>query len=130
MQELYDSPDYEDTQTCNLAAALNAAMEIEKRKIIVGPNDSVGIMLFNTVRSISRIMGSSHDLPKTRKSEGGGYASEIKKGTYLFQPISLLSAPKVQELGRILEGNQHTLALFCHSKWKYSRQRGPGGVTA
>ncbi|KAH6901267.1 SPOC like C-terminal domain-containing protein [Coprinopsis sp. MPI-PUGE-AT-0042] len=87
MQELYESPDYEDVQTCNLAAALNAAMEIEKRKIIVGPNDSVGIMLFNT----------------TRKAEGGGYASEIKKGTYLFQPISLLSAPKVQELGRILE---------------------------
>ena len=53
MQELYESPLYEDTQTCNLASALNAAMEIEKRKIIVGPNDSVGIMLFNTVRDIS-----------------------------------------------------------------------------
>ena len=53
MQETYESPIYEDTQTCNLASALNAVMEIEKRKIIVGPNDSVGIMLFNTVRSIS-----------------------------------------------------------------------------
>jgi hypothetical protein len=25
-------------------------MEIQKRKIVVGPNDSVGILLFNTVR--------------------------------------------------------------------------------
>lgn len=52
MQELYDHPNVEDTQTSNLALALEAAMKIEKQKIIAGPNDSIGIMLFNTVRRI------------------------------------------------------------------------------
>lgn len=52
MLELYDDPKYEDLKTCHLFAALEAAMQIEKKKIIVGPNDSVGIMLFNTVGSI------------------------------------------------------------------------------
>ncbi|KAJ3501671.1 hypothetical protein NMY22_g18843 [Coprinellus aureogranulatus] len=87
MLELYDHPEYRDMKTCHLYTALEAAMQIEKRKIIAGPRDSVGIMLFNT----------------TRKNEGVGYASEIKKGTYLFQPISLLSAPKVQEIIRLLD---------------------------
>ncbi|EAU85129.2 Ku70 [Coprinopsis cinerea okayama7 len=90
MQELYDHPDYEDVKTSKLNRALDAAMQIEKRKILSGPNDSVGIMLFNT----------------TRKAEGGGYASEIKKGTHLYQPISLLSAPKVQEIIRLLDAAQ------------------------
>ena len=29
--------------------ALEAAMQIQKRKVMIGPNDSVGILLFNTV---------------------------------------------------------------------------------
>jgi len=49
MLALYDDPNYEDTQTCHLFTALEAAMQIQKKKIIVGPNDSVGILLFNTV---------------------------------------------------------------------------------
>jgi ATP-dependent DNA helicase 2 subunit 1 len=50
MLALYEDPNYEDTQTCHLYTALEAAMQIQKKKIIVGPNDSVGILLFNTVR--------------------------------------------------------------------------------
>lgn len=49
MQELYDDPLYEDTKTCHLFTALDAAMQISKRKVVTGPNDSVGILLFNTV---------------------------------------------------------------------------------
>jgi hypothetical protein len=33
-----------------LYTALEAAMQIQKKKIIVGSNDSFGILLFNTVR--------------------------------------------------------------------------------
>ena len=51
MLELRDDLDYEDFKTCHLFKALEAAMQIQKRKIIVGPSDSVGIMFFNTVRS-------------------------------------------------------------------------------
>ncbi|KAF8224427.1 Ku DNA-binding complex, Ku70 subunit [Tricholoma matsutake] len=89
MLALYEDPNYEDTQTCHLYTALEAAMQIEKKKIIVGPNDSVGILLFNT----------------TRKSEvvGRTQGSEIKKNTFLFQPISPLGAPKIQELIQLLD---------------------------
>ncbi len=30
-------------------AALDAAVQIQKKKVVVGPNDAVGIVLFNTV---------------------------------------------------------------------------------
>lgn len=50
MLELRENPNHGDVKTCHLFTALEAAMQIQKRKIIVGPNDSVGVMLFNTVR--------------------------------------------------------------------------------
>lgn len=50
MQALREDPVYEDAQTCHLLTALEAAIEIQKKKVIVGPNDSVGIVIFNTVR--------------------------------------------------------------------------------
>jgi ATP-dependent DNA helicase 2 subunit 1 len=46
----YADPENDGTQTCHLLTALDAAVQIQKKKAIVGPNDSVGIMLFNTVR--------------------------------------------------------------------------------
>ncbi|PPQ83990.1 hypothetical protein CVT25_000536 [Psilocybe cyanescens] len=94
MLEPYDDPKYEDVKTCHLFTALEAAMQIQKKKIIVGPNDSVGIMLFNTTRR-----------SETNRSEG----SEIKKNTFLFQPISPLSAPKIQELIQLLDAAREDL---------------------
>ncbi|KAK1219462.1 ATP-dependent DNA helicase II subunit 1 [Marasmius sp. AFHP31] len=88
MQELYEDPVYEGVQTCHLFAALDAAVQIQKKKIITGPNDSVGILLFNTTRR--------SDAPR-------GQGSEIKRGTFLFQPISPLGAPMIQELMILLE---------------------------
>lgn len=49
MQELRDDPNVEGGKTSHLYTALEAAMQIQKRKVIVGPNDSVGVILFNTV---------------------------------------------------------------------------------
>jgi hypothetical protein len=71
MLSLYDDPNYEDVQTCHLYAALEAAMQIQKKKIIVGPNDSVGILLFNTVRlklcgSIIVFEQSDYSRPESR----------------------------------------------------------------
>lgn len=51
MHELRDDFNYEDVKTSHLFTALEAAMQIQKKKVIVGPNDSAGIVLFNTVRS-------------------------------------------------------------------------------
>ncbi len=52
MLELYDDPKYEGIKTSHVYTALEAAVQIQKRKIIVGPSDFVGIMLFNTVRAM------------------------------------------------------------------------------
>ncbi|PFH46457.1 hypothetical protein AMATHDRAFT_77665 [Amanita thiersii Skay4041] len=81
MQQLEEDPEYE-TQTCHLFTALQAAMEIQKRKILVGPSDSVGILLFNTSRNS---------------------LSELKKGVHLYQPISQMSAPIIQHLIQLLD---------------------------
>ncbi|KAI0788279.1 ku70-like protein [Fomes fomentarius] len=87
MLELYEDPRYEDVQTCKLFTALEAAIQIQKKKVLVGPNDAVGIMLFNT----------------TRRNESGTTGADIKKGTFVFQPIATVDAPKVMELVRLLD---------------------------
>lgn len=87
MHELRDDPNYEDVKTSHLFTALEAAMQIQKKKIIVGPNDSVGIVLFNT----------------TRSSETKNHATEIKKNSFVHQPITLISAPAIQELIQLLD---------------------------
>ncbi|KAG2147725.1 SPOC like C-terminal domain-containing protein [Suillus bovinus] len=87
MHELRDDPNYEDVKTSHLFTALEAAMQIQKKKVIVGPNDSVGIVLFNT----------------TRSSETKNHATEIKKNSFVYQPITLISAPAIQELIQLLD---------------------------
>lgn len=59
MLELREDSRDNNAQTCHLLTALEAAMQFQKRKIIAGPNDSVGILLFNTVRSLGQGMCSS-----------------------------------------------------------------------
>ncbi|KAG1767920.1 SPOC like C-terminal domain-containing protein [Suillus occidentalis] len=81
MHELRDDPKYEDVKTSHLFTALEAAMQIQKKKVIVGPNDSVGIVLFNT----------------TRSSETKNHATEIKKNSFVYH------APAIQELIQLLD---------------------------
>ncbi|KAI0750167.1 ku70-like protein [Daedaleopsis nitida] len=87
MLELYEDARYEDVQTCKLFTSLEAAMQIQKKKVLVGPNDAVGIMLFNT----------------TRRNESGTAGADIKKGTFVYQPIATVDAPKVMELVKLLD---------------------------
>ncbi|KAI9067712.1 ku70-like protein [Trametes sanguinea] len=87
MLEMREDDRYEDVQTCNLMIALESAMQIMKRKVLVGPNDAVGIMLFNT----------------TKRNESGQAGADIKKGTYVYQPIATIDAPKVMELVQIID---------------------------
>ncbi|EIW83647.1 Ku DNA-binding complex, Ku70 subunit [Coniophora puteana RWD-64-598 SS2] len=88
MQELKEDPVYEGVQTSRLLTSLEAAMQIQKKKVLVGPNDCVGILLFNT----------------TRTNEEAGYASEIKKGCFVYQQLGQVNAPKIQELIQLVEG--------------------------
>ncbi|KAF9650204.1 Ku DNA-binding complex, Ku70 subunit [Thelephora ganbajun] len=87
MQESRDDPVYEGVKTSNLLEALNAAIHIQKRKAIVSPADSVGILLFNTTKG--------HD-----ESESG---LETKPNTFLLQPIETINAPKIKEIIHIVE---------------------------
>ncbi|KAE9390609.1 Ku DNA-binding complex, Ku70 subunit [Gymnopus androsaceus JB14] len=77
-------------KTCHLYAALNNAMQLQKRKVISGPNDYFGILLFNT----------------TKKSEVSRTQSDMKANTYLFQPIGPLSATSILELIQLLNAAQ------------------------
>ena len=54
MLALHEDPNYENIKTSRLLIALDAAVQIQKKKVVVGPYDSVGIMLYNTVRVHSR----------------------------------------------------------------------------
>ncbi|KAG2116876.1 SPOC like C-terminal domain-containing protein [Suillus cothurnatus] len=96
MHELRDDPNYEDVKTSHLFTALEAAMQIQKKKVIVGPNDSVGIVLFNTARS----------------SEAKNHATEIKKNSFVYQPITLISAPAIQELIQLLDAAREDPGLL------------------
>ncbi|KAH0833364.1 SPOC like C-terminal domain-containing protein [Lanmaoa asiatica] len=104
MHELRDDPVYENVQTSHLLAALDAAMQIQKKKVIVGPNDSVGILLFNTVRLYCRRFLTRYStmwgLTQTRPSEVKGYASEIKKNSFVYQQIAPIKAREDPDLLR------------------------------
>jgi ATP-dependent DNA helicase 2 subunit 1 len=89
-------------------------MQIQKKKVIVGPQDAIGIMLFNTVRVLRSLFSFSWYRPsfivggtqtrKNERKEGGGAGSEIKQNNYIYQHITPISAPKIQELIQLLEG--------------------------
>lgn len=54
MHRLHDDARFEDegaekVKTCNVLMALEAAMQIQMKKVLVGPNDSVGVLFYNTV---------------------------------------------------------------------------------
>jgi ATP-dependent DNA helicase 2 subunit 1 len=58
MQEYYNDPLDEDRRTCHLLTALEAAVQMQKKKAISSPNDLTGILLFNTVRiKLAKIEG-------------------------------------------------------------------------
>lgn len=53
MLALRDDPKFENSKSSRLLTALEAAVQVQKRKVVVGPYDSVGIMFYNTVRFYS-----------------------------------------------------------------------------
>ncbi|KAJ3993368.1 SPOC like C-terminal domain-containing protein [Lentinula boryana] len=91
MLQLRPDPEEESKMTSHLYAALDSAMNLQKRKVVTGPNDSFGILLFNTTRKLN-----------TPRTQG----SEIKKNMFLYQPIGPLSAPVIQELIQLLHTAQ------------------------
>lgn len=87
MQTLRDDPVYEDVQSSHLLIALDAALQVQKKKVLSGPNDYVGIMLYNT----------------TRKNETDQRMSEIKKGASVYQSLAPINAPTIQDLIRLID---------------------------
>ena len=61
MLALHDDTNRENAKTSHLLSALHAAVQIQKRKVVVGPYDSVGIMFYNTVRVLSPILRALGD---------------------------------------------------------------------
>ena len=41
---------------------------------------------------------------QTKRNKSGTPGADIKKGTYVYQPIATVDAPKVMELAQLLDG--------------------------
>lgn len=74
-----------DDQRSNLHMALQCAVDVQKRKVLYGPQDSVGILLYNTVRRLSfHAYGSLRSIGLLGRSE-----YRRGEGEYLSFPASL-----------------------------------------
>ncbi|KZT40467.1 Ku DNA-binding complex, Ku70 subunit [Sistotremastrum suecicum HHB10207 ss-3] len=71
-----------------IQTALEGCRDFMKRKVTVGPNDSVGIMLYNTAEK--------HD-------SRGEKSGEIKDYCHVLQLVERISAPKVLQLSELLD---------------------------
>ncbi|KAK7442502.1 ATP-dependent DNA helicase II subunit 1 [Stygiomarasmius scandens] len=94
MLEPWDDPEDEDMPVkCHLFVALDATMQIQKKKMISGPNDSTGILFFNTL------------LTQTSK----GQPSELREGTHLYQLIAPLEVSKIKDIQALLDAAKEDL---------------------
>ncbi|VDC04946.1 unnamed protein product [Peniophora sp. CBMAI 1063] len=90
MHKLYDDARFEgDVKSSNVLMALEAAMQIQKKKVLVGPNDSVGVLFYNTTASNEK-----------------GSGTQLKNGTYVYQPISSISAEHIMDLSAFISEMQ------------------------
>ncbi|EJD49609.1 Ku DNA-binding complex, Ku70 subunit [Auricularia subglabra TFB-10046 SS5] len=81
MHEPHEDED-EGVTKSHLQAALEAALQVAKRKIMSGPSDHIGIMLYNT---------------EDKSSE------DLKPHTYVLQQIAPLSIQSIRELNNIVQ---------------------------
>jgi hypothetical protein len=99
MLALHDDPNSENSKTSHLLTALYAAVQIQKRKVVVGPYDSVGIMFYNTVRLLSPILLLfANDLTRVDAKERGwswfrDKERDICLSTYLYYQRAQDSRP-------------------------------------
>ncbi|KAH7106410.1 Ku DNA-binding complex, Ku70 subunit [Auriculariales sp. MPI-PUGE-AT-0066] len=110
MQTLHDieNDDGETVSKSNLQGALEAALKISKSKIVSGPSDLVGIMLFNT----------------EAKSE----EADLRNHTYLLQKIAPLSVSTIQELSNIVQDAIDDPESLRNSYPPYSKHAPTGDV--
>ncbi|CEL55936.1 ATP-dependent DNA helicase II subunit 1 OS=Aspergillus oryzae (strain ATCC 42149 / RIB 40) GN=ku70 PE=3 SV=1 [Rhizoctonia solani AG-1 IB] len=87
-----------DKGPCALELIFQAAADLQKRKIVHGPGDAVGIMLFNTSETKGDI---------------------VKPNMYLYQHVSQVNAPDIQSLLQLLneaeDNPEYFSALFSPS---------------
>ncbi|CAE6457106.1 unnamed protein product [Rhizoctonia solani] len=87
-----------DKGPCALEVIFQAAADLQKRKIVHGPGDAVGIMLFNTSETKGDI---------------------VKPNMYLYQHVSQVNAPDIQKLLQLLseaeDNPEYFSALFSPS---------------
>ena len=49
--------------------------------------------------------------PQTKRNESGSVGADIKKGTYVYQPLATIDVPKVTQLMQLLDGMSLELRL-------------------
>ncbi|KAG8697382.1 ATP-dependent DNA helicase II subunit 1, partial [Ceratobasidium sp. 395] len=82
-----------------LEIIFQAAADLQKRKIIRSPTDSVGILLFNSAETKGEI---------------------VKPNMYLYQPVAAINAPDIQKLLQLLneaeDNHDYFSTLFTPSE--------------
>ncbi|KAG8739323.1 Replication factor C (RF-C) subunit [Ceratobasidium sp. 414] len=80
-----------DTGRSALEVIFQAAVDLQKRKIVHGPADSVGVLLFNSAETQGDI---------------------VKPNMYLYQPVAQINAPDIQKLLQLLNEAGDNRELF------------------
>jgi ATP-dependent DNA helicase 2 subunit 1 len=83
-----------------LHQALDAVVGIERRKVVTGPQDSVGLMFYNVDVGVLLCDNKlTHQSTKTQKSAAGNY----KPGTYVVQALRQIVVEDIKRLFQLLE---------------------------
>ncbi len=84
-----------------LHQVIDAVAEIERRKVITGPADSAGVLLYNidvSSTKSSNTRGLMVIQPGTPSSSGSG---NYKPGTHVYQPLRTINAEEIKRIVRL-----------------------------
>ncbi|EJT98331.1 ku70-like protein [Dacryopinax primogenitus] len=88
--------------------ALRSTVELQKRKVVVGPNDSVGIVFWDTVRSFAF------------SQKQGDY-----RHMYVYKEVGLITAESIQEQMHLLARAQEKNPTYLRKRFQPSTEHMP-----
>lgn len=84
-----------------LHQALRAIVDIERRKVITGPSDSIGVLLYNV--DVSRREEHCSRLKLTFLQPEKTSSQNYKPGTHVLQPLQQINAEQIKKLIKLVD---------------------------
>ena len=82
-----------------LHQVLEAVVDLQRKKVITGPADSVGVVLWNVDVSCLALFQLINQPAKAHSSDGGSY----KPGTMVYQPLRTINAEEMKKIIKLNE---------------------------